>query len=110
MLRKTYSNREMNHRFDIVETIFYIARIRAGSLFLGGENVRIFGAGCSLWVRTLDYHRHGPGHDAVHVIRGGEMDDPGAFAVGFPRMTTMGFLMLHIAFGVSVGALYEAIV
>ncbi len=41
------------------------------------------------------------------VIRGGEMDDPGAFALGFPRMTAMGFFMLHIAFGVSVGAFYE---
>ncbi len=41
------------------------------------------------------------------LVRGGEMDDPGAFALGFPPMTAMGFFMLHIAYGVSVGAFYE---
>ena len=41
------------------------------------------------------------------LVRGGDMDDPGAFALGFPPMTAMGFFMLHIAFGVSVGAFYE---
>ena len=41
------------------------------------------------------------------LVRNGQMDDPGAFAMGFPRMTAMGFFMLHIAFGVSVGAFYE---
>ena len=44
------------------------------------------------------------------VIRGGEMDDPGAFALGFPHMTAMGLFILHIAFGVSVGAFYEIFV
>ena len=47
----------------------------------------------------------------VHpLIRGGDMDDPGAFALGFPPMTAMGFLMLHIVYGISVGAFYEAFV
>ena len=44
------------------------------------------------------------------LIRGGEMDDPGAFAMGFPAMTAMGFLMLHILFGILVGAFYEAFI
>ena len=47
----------------------------------------------------------------VHpLIRGGDMDDPGAFALGFPPMTAMGFLTLHIVYGISVGAFYEAFV
>ena len=44
------------------------------------------------------------------LVRGGDMDDPGAFALGFPPMTAMGFLMLHIVYGISVGAFYEAFV
>ncbi len=44
------------------------------------------------------------------LVRGSEMDDPGAFEIGFPRMTAMGSFMLHIAFGISVGAFYEVFV
>ena len=41
------------------------------------------------------------------LIRSGEMDDPGAFALKFPVMTVMGFFMLHIVFGVLVAVFYE---
>ncbi len=41
------------------------------------------------------------------LVRGGDMDDPGAFALGFPPMTAMGFFMLHIVYGISVGGFYE---
>ena len=41
------------------------------------------------------------------LIRSGEMDDPGAFALKFPAMTAMGFFMLHIVFGVLVAVFYE---
>jgi len=41
------------------------------------------------------------------LIRSGEMDDPGAFALKFPAMTAIGFFMLHIVFGVLVAVFYE---
>ena len=36
------------------------------------------------------------------------LDPPGFYALGYPPMTAMGFLMLHLVFGVIVGALYGA--
>ncbi|MCH8051067.1 MAG: hypothetical protein IIC86_03505 [Chloroflexi bacterium] len=39
-------------------------------------------------------------------IRDGEIDAPGFYALNYPPMTVMGFLMLHLVFGVIVGALY----
>ena len=39
-----YKLGEMHHKVDIVETFSYIARIPAGWLGLGGENVRTFGS------------------------------------------------------------------
>ena len=39
-------------------------------------------------------------------IRDGEMDAPGFYALNYPPMTAIGFLMLHLVFGVIVGALY----
>ena len=44
------------------------------------------------------------------LIRRGEMDAPGAFAMNYPAMTAMGFFMLHIIFGILVGAFYTALV
>jgi hypothetical protein len=41
-------------------------------------------------------------------IRSGEIDAPGFYALSYPLMTAMGFLMLHLVFGVIVGALYGA--
>ena len=43
------------------------------------------------------------------LIKKGQMDAPGAFALNYPPMTAMGFFMLHILFGILVGALYSAI-
>ena len=42
------------------------------------------------------------------LIRNGDMEAPGPFALGYPPMTVVGFFMLHILFGVVVGALYTA--
>jgi len=42
------------------------------------------------------------------LIRSGEMADPGMFALKYPMMTAAGFLMLHLAFGVLFGLVYEA--
>ena len=41
-------------------------------------------------------------------IRSGQVEAPGAYAMGYPPMTTMGFLMLHLLYGVLVGAFYTA--
>ena len=41
-------------------------------------------------------------------IRAGELQAPGAYALSYPRATAAGFLMLHLLFGVLVGALYDA--
>lgn len=40
-------------------------------------------------------------------IRSGAVQAPGAFAMGYPAGTAMGFLMLHLLFGVLVGVLYD---
>ncbi len=42
------------------------------------------------------------------LMRAGTMDAPGAFALGYPRATAMGFLMLHLVFGILVAAFYTA--
>ena len=44
------------------------------------------------------------------LMRRGEMAAPGAFALGYPSMTAMGFLMLHVLFGLLVGTVYAALV
>ena len=41
-------------------------------------------------------------------MRSGELPAPGAYAKDSPPMTMMGFLMLHLLFGVVVGVLYAA--
>ena len=40
-------------------------------------------------------------------IRAGELRAPGPYALGYPAGTAVGFLMLHLVFGVLVGALYD---
>ena len=41
-------------------------------------------------------------------IQSGEIEAPGAFAMGYPRATAVGFFMLHLVFAVVVAALYDA--
>jgi hypothetical protein len=40
-------------------------------------------------------------------IKDGSLEAPGAFAINYPMATTMGFLMLHLMFGVLVGVFYD---
>ena len=40
-------------------------------------------------------------------IKDGSLEAPGAFAINYPMATTMGFLMLHVMFGVLVGVFYD---
>jgi hypothetical protein len=42
------------------------------------------------------------------MIRSGEMMAPGVFVKNHPPMTVMGFLMLHLIYGLVVDLLYEA--
>ncbi len=44
------------------------------------------------------------------AIRRGELQAPGAFAMNFPTMTAAGFFMLHVIFGILVGAFYTALI
>ena len=43
-------------------------------------------------------------------IRAGELQAPGAYALGYPKATAAGFLMLHLVYGVLVGAMYDAFI
>ncbi len=43
-------------------------------------------------------------------MKSGEVETPGVLALNFPAATAMGFFMLHVLFGILVGAVYEAIV
>ena len=46
---------------------------------------------------------------SVHPrMKSGELDAPGVFVKNYPTMTVMGFLMLHLVYGLLVGVFYEA--
>ncbi|MDA0263603.1 MAG: hypothetical protein O3A93_05690 [Chloroflexi bacterium] len=48
---------------------------------------------------------------AMHPrIKDGTLAAPGPFAMGYPMGTAIGFLVLHLIFGVLVGALYETFI
>ena len=44
------------------------------------------------------------------AIRAGYVTDPGLFLKNFPLMNVMGFLMVHLLFGLLVGTFYEAFI
>ena len=39
-------------------------------------------------------------------IRAGDLQAPGFYALGYPKATAVGFLMLHLVYGLLVGVLY----
>jgi len=41
------------------------------------------------------------------LMRTGQMPAPGRFVTNLPRMTVMGFLMVHLVYGLVVAALYD---
>ena len=41
------------------------------------------------------------------LMRAGQMQAPGLFVSNLPRMTVMGFLMIHLVYGLVVAALYD---
>ncbi len=47
---------------------------------------------------------------AMHpLMKRGQMEPPGVFALSYPPLTAMGFFILHLVFGIVVGALYGAL-
>ncbi len=44
------------------------------------------------------------------LVRAGSLENPGPFVLSMGATTAMGFLMLHLIFGVLVGAFYEAFI
>ena len=44
------------------------------------------------------------------LMRNGQMPAPGLYVRNFPAMTVMGFLMLHLVYGLVVALLYAALV
>lgn len=44
------------------------------------------------------------------MVRSGRLQNPGLFSMGYPAATAMGFLMLHLLFGVLVGTFYEVLI
>ena len=44
------------------------------------------------------------------MVRSGRLQNPGLFAMGYPAATAMGFLMLHLLFGVLVSTFYEVLI
>ncbi len=42
------------------------------------------------------------------LMRSGQMPAPGLYVKNFPLMTVMGFLMIHLVYGLVVGVLYDA--
>ena len=43
-------------------------------------------------------------------IKDGIIDAPGFMALNYPQVTTIGFVMVHVLFGVLVGTFYEAFI
>ncbi len=65
--------------------------------------------GMALGMMPLMHPRiHYGGRRLVPQASGGQelLDPPGFYALSYPPMTAIGFLMLHLVFGVIVGALY----
>ena len=44
------------------------------------------------------------------LMRNGQIPAPGLYVRNFPALTVMGFLMLHLVYGLVVALLYEALV
>lgn len=88
--------------FGIIQILIYqMLGISSGlylwGILVGGVNWLIVGAGMGML-------------GAIHpMIREGGMDDPGFFVRNLPMLTVVGFLVLHIVFGVVNGAVYEGL-
>lgn len=93
----------MGIAFAIIHTALYGAfNLESGlagwGLLFGGAHWLVVGMGLGML-------------PTMHpLMRSGEMEAPGAFAIRSPIGTRMGFFMLHLIFGLVVGLVYEAFV
>ena len=89
--------------FGLIHVVFYNAlglesELIAWGLLFGFVHWLISGMGLSMV-------------PAMHpLMKRGQMETPGAFALSCPPLTAMGFFILHLVFGIVVGALYGALV
>lgn len=87
--------------FAIIHTLLFDAFDLTDDLLFWGI---LFGAGH--WVMAgMGMGMMGNMHP---MMRKGEMMAPGFFLKNFPGMTMMGFLMVHIVYGLVVGLVYDA--
>ena len=88
--------------FAIVHTALYQAFGLESQLLLWGL---LFGA--VHWVAAgMGMGMVGTVHP---LIRSGEIAAPGPFLRDYPMVSVVGFLMLHLIFGLTVGGVYEAL-
>ncbi len=89
--------------FGLIHVVFYNAlglesELIAWGLLFGFVHWLISGMGLSMV-------------PAMHpLMKRGQMETPGAFALSYPPLTAMGFFILHLVFGIVAGALYGALV
>ncbi len=89
--------------FGLIHVVFYNAlglesELIAWGLLFGFVHWLISGMGLSMV-------------PAMHpLMKRGQMETPGAFALSYPPLTAMGFFILILVFGIVVGALYGALV
>lgn len=76
----------------------------AWGLLFGGAHWAV--AGMALGMLPLMHPRLRRAGYAGDADAGGLLEAPGFYALNYPMMTALGFLMLHLLFGVVVGALY----
>lgn len=89
--------------FAIIHTVLYQVIGLDGQLLLWGI---LFGA--VHWVvASMGMGMMGSMHPR---IRDGELAAPGPFLRNYPMMSVVGFLMLHLIFGLVVGGVYGAMV
>ena len=92
----------MSVAFGLVHVAVYTALGLEGALVAWGVVL-----GFAHWLITGMGLRMVP---VMHpLMKRGDMQAPGAFALNYPPMTAMGFFMLHILFGVLVAATYSAL-
>ena len=87
----------------IVHTALYQAfGLESGLLVWGFLFGAVHWAVASMGMGTM-----GSMHPRIHD---GELAAPGPFLKNYPMMSVVGFLMLHLIFGLVVGSVYEAVI
>ena len=94
----------------VMAIVFGLIHAAVFSMFGEGTNLVGWGAlfGLVHWV-IVGGSLYGMGY--LHpLMRSGDIDKPGPFAISYPKPTAVGFLMLHLVYGMIVGGLYTVFV